>query len=64
MPGDAEDDRQAAGHEQDDQVAGEHVGEETNGERDDPHEVRQQLEHEDEAPPWRRGRPAGIRLLR
>src|ERR671921_751587 len=38
-----------AGHEQDDQVAGEDVGEETYGERDQPHEVREELEHEDEA---------------
>src|SRR3954454_23946244 len=45
---DAEQDRHAAGHEQDDQVAGEHVGEEPDGQRDDPHQVRQQLEHEDE----------------
>src|SRR3954468_13511193 len=46
---DAEDDGQTAGHEQDDQVPGEHVGEQTHGERDDPHDVRQQLEDEDEA---------------
>src|SRR5215203_395718 len=39
--------RQPARHEQDDQVAGEDVGEETNGERDQPHEVRQQLQYED-----------------
>ena len=44
MPGDAQDHREAAGHEQDDHVAGEHVGEETNGERDDPHQVRHDLE--------------------
>src|SRR3954463_1911542 len=44
----AEQDRHAAGHEQDDQVAGEHVREQSDGERDDPHQVRQQLEHEDE----------------
>src|SRR5918998_5113337 len=40
----AEDDRQAAGHEQDDQVAGEDVGEEPDAERDDPHEVREELQ--------------------
>src|SRR4051812_37301851 len=44
----AEQDRHAAGHEQDDQVPGQHVGEEPDGERDDPHQVRQQLEYEDE----------------
>src|SRR5918999_3033455 len=44
---DPEQHRKSAGHEQDDQVAGEDVGEETNGERDQPHEVRQQLEDED-----------------
>src|SRR5918996_5249589 len=42
----AEDHRQAARHEEDDQVAGEDVGEETYGERDQPHEVRQRLERE------------------
>src|SRR4051794_22007241 len=45
----AQQDRHAAGHEQDDQVAGEHVREQSDGQRDDPHQVRQQLEHEDEA---------------
>src|SRR5215218_4807993 len=40
---------EAAGHEQDDQVPGEDVGEQTNGERDQAHEVRQELEHEDES---------------
>src|SRR5829696_4211146 len=44
---DAEQHRQAAGHEQDDQVAREDVGEETHGERDEPHEVREHLEDED-----------------
>src|SRR4051794_2837320 len=44
----AQEHRHAADHEQDDQVAGEHVGEESDGERDDPHQVREQLEHEDE----------------
>src|ERR687888_176890 len=39
---------EAAGHEQDDQVTGEDVGEKTYGERDQPHEVRDELEHEDE----------------
>src|SRR3954449_7581831 len=39
---------EAAGHEQDDQVAGEDVGEETYGEADQPHEVREELEDEDE----------------
>src|SRR3954453_2528025 len=38
--------REPAGHEQDDQVAGEDVGEKSNGEREQPHEVRDQLEHE------------------
>src|SRR5215218_6403238 len=46
--GDAEDHRQAAGHEQDDHVAGEHVGEESNAEREDAHQVRHDLQHEDE----------------
>src|SRR5829696_6708883 len=46
---DAQQHHQAAGHEQDDEVAGEDVGEETNGERDQPHEVREELEYEDEA---------------
>src|SRR3954451_17253614 len=46
--GDPEDHRQAAGHEQDDHVAGEHVGEESDGERKDPHQVRHDLQHEDE----------------
>src|SRR3954451_16312325 len=45
---DAEEHRDAAGHEQDDQVAGEDVGEETNGERDQAHDVREELEHEHE----------------
>src|SRR3954452_18032853 len=40
--------REAAGHEEDDQVAGEDVGEETDAERDQPHEVRHELEDEDE----------------
>src|SRR4051812_32414946 len=55
-PSDAEDDRQAPGHEQDDQVAGEHVGEESDAERDDAHQVRHQLQHEDE-PGHRAGHP-------
>src|SRR5215210_3474304 len=37
---------EAAGHEQDDQVAGEDVGEETDGERQEPHDVRDELEDE------------------
>src|SRR4051794_17510943 len=40
--------REAAGHEQDDQVAGEDVGEKTDGERDQSHEVRHELQDEDE----------------
>src|SRR3954462_4303611 len=44
----AEQHREPAGHEQDDQVAGEDVGEETYGEADQPHEVREEFEHEDE----------------
>src|SRR4029450_12717897 len=43
-----EQDREAAGHEEDDQVAGEDVGEKTDGEADQPHEVREELEYEDE----------------
>src|SRR5215213_7935756 len=43
---DAEQHGEAAGHEQDDEVAGEDVGEETNGERDQPHEVRHELQEE------------------
>src|SRR5215211_7252119 len=39
--------REPAGHEEDDQVAGEDVGEESNGERQQPHEVREELERED-----------------
>src|SRR3954451_4487366 len=42
----AEEHREAAGHEEDDQVAGEDVGEETYGEREQPHEVGEQLQHE------------------
>ena len=61
---DAEQHGEAAGHEQDDQVAGEDVGEETNGERDEPHEVREELEHEDRTAAMPVSMPAGIRLLR
>src|SRR3712207_6844889 len=43
----AEDDPEAARHEEDDQVAGEQVREETNAEREEPHEVREDLEDED-----------------
>ena len=50
----AEQHGQAAGHEQDDQVAGEDVGEESYGEREQPHEVREELEHEDRRPRRRR----------
>src|SRR4051794_24157812 len=46
--GGAEQDRQTAGHEEDDQVPGEHVREESDRERDDPHQVRQHLEGEDQ----------------
>ena len=56
--------REPAGHEQDDQVAGEDVGEETNGEREQPHEVREQLEHEERDRRRRRVTPSGIRPLR
>ena len=39
-------DDEAAGHEQDQQVAGEDVGEQSHGQRDDPDEVRDDLDHE------------------
>src|SRR5215210_7396472 len=42
-------DGEPAGHEEDDQVAGEDVGEQSHGERYEPHEVREELEDEDEA---------------
>src|SRR3954447_4041579 len=45
---DAEQHDEGAGHEQDDQVPRQDVGEETNGERDQSHEVRHDLEPEDE----------------
>src|SRR4051794_15836302 len=45
---DAEQHGEPARHEQDDQVPGEDVGEKTDGERDQPHEVRQELQYEDE----------------
>src|SRR3954468_6429621 len=40
----AEQHGEAAGHEEDDQVTGEDVGEQSYGEREQPHEVREQLE--------------------
>src|SRR3954451_9404732 len=46
--GGSEQDRQAAGHEEDDQVAGQHVREESDRQRDDPHQVREHLEGEDQ----------------
>src|SRR3954467_8118699 len=45
--GQAEQRHEAAGHEQDQQVAGEQVGEEPHRQRDDPDEVGDQLDHED-----------------
>src|SRR5215210_6325649 len=42
----AEQDREPARHEQDDQVTGEDVREQSHGERQQPHEVRDELEHE------------------
>src|SRR5215211_6502680 len=59
---DAEQHHQAAGHEQDDEVAGEDVGEETNGERHEPHHVREELEDEDE-PRHRALHPGGHEAL-
>src|SRR6478609_5802965 len=63
--GDAEQDRQATTHEEQQQVAGEDVGEESDGERDQPGEVGDRLDDEDEALGGRvhvleaRGQPAG-----
>src|SRR6266508_2909238 len=37
-----------ADHDEDQHVAGEHVGEEPDGERDDPHELRDHLERDDQ----------------
>ena len=54
---------EAAGHEQDDQVAGEDVGEETYGEREQAHDVRHELEDEERDAPAPLT-PSGIRLLR
>ena len=59
-----EHDGERAGHEQDDQVAGEDVGEQTNREREDPHQVREHLEEEDERRPSAPCTPAGIRPFR
>src|SRR3954471_10947904 len=47
---DAQQDHEAAGHEQDDQVPGEDVGEKTDGEADEAHEVREQLQDEHDRP--------------
>src|SRR3954453_12186478 len=47
--GDAQQHGQRAAHEEDDQVAREDVGEQSHGERHQPHDVREQLEHEQEA---------------
>src|SRR3954469_18352624 len=44
-----EQDDEAAGHEEDQEVAGEDVGEEPDAQRDDPHEVRDDLDDEDRA---------------
>src|SRR3954447_16997686 len=46
--GGAQQDRQTAGHEEDDQVPGQHVREQSDRERDDPHQVREHLEGEDQ----------------
>ena len=43
----AEQDDEPAAHEQDQQVAGEDVGEQSDGERDQPHELRDHLDQED-----------------
>src|SRR5882672_10124178 len=47
--GDAEQDGEPATHEEQQQVAGEDVGEESHGERDQAGEVRNRLDDEDEA---------------
>ncbi len=46
--GDPEQHGEATAHEEQQQVAGEDVGEESNGERDQAGEVRDRLDHEDE----------------
>src|SRR5262245_39582150 len=45
--GDALEDDDEAQHDQDEHVAREHVGEEPDGERDQPHELRDDLEYRD-----------------
>src|SRR6476661_10560174 len=46
--GEAEQDDESAAHEQDEQVPGQDVREQPNRERDDPHELRDHLDHEQE----------------
>src|SRR3954447_20923401 len=47
--GDAEQDGEPTAHEEQQQVAGEDIGEESHRERDQPGEMRDRLDHEDEA---------------
>src|SRR6195256_5341772 len=56
--GETEQDDEPAAHEQDQQVPGQDVGEEPYRQRDDPHELRDHLDHEQERlqPPRRPGR--------
>ena len=62
----AEQDGEPAAHEQEQQVAGEDVGEESHGERDEPHEVREHLDDEDQglADGFMLSSPAGSQLFR
>src|SRR3954470_15193892 len=55
--GEAQQHDEAAAHEEDQQVPGEDVGEEPDAQRDDPHEVRDDLDREDR--PARRALDAG-----
>ena len=48
---------QPAAHEQDQQVAGEDVGEQSHRQRDDPHELRDHLDEEDRDRRGGRSRP-------
>ena len=64
--GEAEQHGQPTAHEQEQQVAGEDVGEESYRERDQAHEVRDHLDHEDAALPngFMSSRPGGSQLLK
>ena len=59
----AEQHGEAAGHELDEHVAGEDVREQPDGQRDQPQEVREQLQREDHDQDRPRSTPGGIRLF-